>query len=111
MGSHAVTSSSRSALRSGPSGSPARRAKAAAVSGASSWVCGFLGLMVRIARTSLSGVPDGQTPWEAANRTGTGPGPANRFPRTCLLSEALRSPFPVRRYFKTAAGIHASAFM
>ncbi|GGW97264.1 hypothetical protein GCM10010297_18250 [Streptomyces malachitofuscus] len=77
------------------------------MSGASSWECGFLGLTVRITRTSLSGVPDGQTPWEAATRTGTGPGPASRFPRTCLLSEALRIPFPVRPHFKTDSGIHA----
>ena len=26
-------------------------------------------------------VPDGQTPWEAAARTGKGPGPASRIPR------------------------------
>ncbi|CAM5247963.1 hypothetical protein STENM327S_01361 [Streptomyces tendae] len=36
MGSQAVTSSSRTASRSGPSGSPARRPKRAMVSGASS---------------------------------------------------------------------------
>ncbi|GGQ95289.1 hypothetical protein GCM10010261_24710 [Streptomyces pilosus] len=49
------------------------------MSGASSWECGFLGLTVRIARTSLSGMPDGRTPWEAADGPG-GPGAGEPVP-------------------------------
>ncbi|AKZ53915.1 hypothetical protein SAM23877_0866 [Streptomyces ambofaciens ATCC 23877] len=41
-------------MRSGPSGSPASRSKAAAVSGASSWGWGLVLPAIRVMRTSLS---------------------------------------------------------
>src|SRR5690348_9097847 len=97
MGSQDRMISSRSACRSGPAGSSARRTKAAAVSGASSWGCLVVPDVMRIVLTTPSGVADGAVPAGGrAQKTGreTSGDLADQLPRTCLLSEALLGQFP-----------------